>query len=142
MGTYRFVLALAVVVGHTGFAPDAFGLGVCAVVSFLILSGYVMTLLAERYYASPDRVLLFYLDRAGRIFPQFLFYLTITIVLVNQHRIGFGFASSCSSGDALYNALALPLSWSQLIGIDCQYLPQAWSVGLELSFYLAVPWLL
>ncbi|MDB5653782.1 MAG: hypothetical protein JWQ94_1395, partial [Tardiphaga sp.] len=27
-------------------------------------------------------------------------------------------------------------------GLDCQYLPQAWSLGLELSFYLLVPWLL
>lgn len=142
MGMYRFLLALAVLIAHTDFAPQSFGLGTAAVVSFFILSGYVMTLLVERYYASPDRVLLFYLDRAARIFPQFLLYLSIAILLVSQHGIGFGFAASCSPGDAVLNALALPLSWSQQLGLHCQYIPQAWSIGLELSFYLLVPWLL
>lgn len=72
MGRLRYFLAIMVVLSHTqvdflGFAP-----GVTAVVSFFLISGYVMTLLIGRHYNSPDRIGLFYLDRAARLYPQFL----------------------------------------------------------------------
>lgn len=142
MGAYRFLLAVLVLISHTELRLAHFNVGVFAVVSFLILSGYVMTLLVRRHYATPDKLPMFYLDRAGRIFPQFIFYLVLTIVLVSQRRIAYDFVKHCGPYAAALNALALPLSWSRLLGLDCQYLPQAWSLGLELSFYLLVPFLI
>lgn len=141
MGCFRFVLALIVLVAHTEFQPEGFEPGVSAVVPFLILSGYVMAKLVGRHYPTLDRAPLFYLDRLGRIFPQYLFCLGLTIVLVAQHRIAFGFVQSCDAFQALLNVAVLPLNLSALTHLDCLYLPQAWSLALELSFYLIVPFL-
>jgi peptidoglycan/LPS O-acetylase OafA/YrhL len=141
VGLLRLLLAIMVLISHTALGLRDFNLGAAAVVSFMILSGYVMTRLVTRHYRSAARVPLFYLDRAARIFPQFLFYLSATIVLVSQNRIAFGFAHACGPYDAALNAMALPLSWSNVIGLHCQYLPQAWSLGLEISFYLVVPFI-
>ncbi len=141
MGLYRFLLALVVLVSHTELHPAGFAVGVSAVISFFILSGYVMTLLVDRHYASPEKAPLFYLDRVARIFPQYLFYLVVTIVLVGQHRIAFGFAKDCDAFQAALNVAVLPLNWSPTVSLDCVNLPQAWSLALELTFYLIVPFL-
>ena len=142
MGLFRFLLAILVLISHTAFRFENFNVGVFAVVSFLIISGFVMQLLVTKHYGTPDKLPMFYLDRIGRIFPQYIFYLSITIVLVSHHWIRYGFVEQCDAYGAALNVLTLPLSLAQLIGLQCQYLPQAWSLGLELSFYLVVPFLI
>ena len=142
MGSYRLFLALVVLVSHTELKPQGVAVGISAVVSFFILSGYVMTLLVDRHYASPERVPHFYLDRVARIFPQYLFYLVSTIVLVNQHRVTFGFVETCDAVQAALNFAVFPLNWSRMVSINCLYLPQAWTLALELTFYLIVPFLI
>jgi peptidoglycan/LPS O-acetylase OafA/YrhL len=142
MGVLRCLLAILVLISHTQFRLENFNVGVFAVVSFLIISGFVMRLLVTRHYGTPDKLPMFYLDRIGRIFPQYIVYLSITVVLVSHHWIGYGFVEQCDAYGAALNFLALPLSFAQFIGLRCQYLPQAWSLGLELSFYLIVPFLI
>jgi peptidoglycan/LPS O-acetylase OafA/YrhL len=71
VGTLRFVLAIVVALSHTGTVFLGYNTGVVAVVSFFMISGYVMALLIEKHYGSVGRVGHFYLDRAARLFPQF-----------------------------------------------------------------------
>lgn len=142
MGVFQCLLAILVLISHTQFRLENFNVGVFAVVSFLIISGFVMRLLVTKHYGTPDKLPMFYLDRIGRIFPQYIVYLSITVVLVSHHWIGYGFVEQCDTYGAALNFLALPLSFAQFIGLRCQYLPQAWSLGLELSFYLIVPFLI
>ena len=143
MGFYRYLLAVLVLVSHTRLAPAHVSIGVTAVVSFFILSGYVMTLLVDRHYAALEKAPLFYLDRMGRIFPQYLLYLALTVVLVaRQLIVPVGAGSGCGAGEIALNIAVLPLNWSRMVSPDCFYLPQAWSLALELTFYLIVPFLI
>jgi peptidoglycan/LPS O-acetylase OafA/YrhL len=51
-----------------------FQIGVVAVISFLLISGFVMTALIEKHYFSINLIGKFYLDRMLRLLPQFYFY--------------------------------------------------------------------
>lgn len=80
MGTYRLILALLVLVSHMGLTVLGLNPGVVAVISFFMLSGYVMTALIKRYYLAPRSIPDFYLDRLMRLQPQYLFYLTLSVI--------------------------------------------------------------
>jgi peptidoglycan/LPS O-acetylase OafA/YrhL len=49
VGTLRFVLAIVVALSHTGTVFLGYNTGVVAVVSFFMISGYVMALLIEKH---------------------------------------------------------------------------------------------
>jgi peptidoglycan/LPS O-acetylase OafA/YrhL len=143
VGSFRFFLALCVVAGHArvnvlGFAP-----GVVAVISFFLLSGYVMTMLIGRYYASPDRISDFYLDRCARLFPQFLFYCALTIIAFVAVPLSSKYLSQCTAQGLILNLPILPLAVHSLYAPlhHCILIPQAWSLGLEACFYLLIPFL-
>ena len=143
MGTYRLILALFVVLSHTDITVMGFNPGVVAVVSFFLLSGFVMTRLIDQHYASSSRVLDFYIDRAGRLFPQFFFYLFATLMLVVTVYIPSPFLAGCTPGKWMLNTLLLPLGYSKYFGLkQCLAIPPAWSLGLELTFYLVFPFLI
>ena len=75
MGFLRFLLASLVLATHYDMwvlIPN-FNEGVVAVTCFILISGYVMTLLINSYYSNLADVKYFYLDRACRILPQFIF---------------------------------------------------------------------
>jgi len=77
MGIFRLLLAISVLISHTQRTYFGLNLGVVAVISFLMLSGFVMTILIEKHYNSSRLVPSFYLDRAMRLQPQYLFYLLL-----------------------------------------------------------------
>jgi len=52
MGFYRLLLAFFVVTGHVGISILGYDPGVVAVVSFFLMSGYVMTGLIDRHYGN------------------------------------------------------------------------------------------
>jgi peptidoglycan/LPS O-acetylase OafA/YrhL len=143
MGTLRFALAVVVALSHTGTVFWGYNTGVVAVVSFFMISGYVMALLIERHYNSIDRVGYFYLDRAARLFPQFWLYCLCGAALLwwTGHRDVF--SNGCSAGKLALNALAIPLNFFQFGNLEsCMLIPPAWSLGLEMTFYLVAPWIL
>jgi peptidoglycan/LPS O-acetylase OafA/YrhL len=147
-GLLRLVLAAVVAAYHSGFLPGGWNVGVCAVVGFYVISGFVMSALIDRYYARPGTATLrFYADRAMRIWPQFLLFLAAALIVLfvlrpaNPYlfdRSGFGPAQ------LLMNLTIIPLNLTHWIGSldDHVVLPPTWSLGAELQFYLLAPLLL
>ena len=142
MGSYRLLLAVLVLLSHAGVSVYGYNPGVVAVISFFLLSGYVMTILIGRHYSSPGRVTDFYLDRAARLFPQFLFYCAATGLLMATHHISSPFLGGCDATRIGMNLAMLPLGFFMSKGLGlghCLIIPQAWSLGLELCFYIVAP---
>lgn len=142
MGTYRLLLAICVLLSHAGMVFFGHNQGVSAVISFFLLSGFVMTALIGRNYNSKGEIKKFYLDRALRLFPQFIFYLTATLVFVAITNHPSPFLEDLSGFKVVINALMLPLSLYMLGLEKALLIPQAWSLGLELTFYLSIPFIL
>ena len=141
MGCYRLLLACLVVMGHVGASIAGYDPGVVAVVSFFLLSGYVMTGLVERHYSEPGRVGLYYLDRALRLFPQFLLYSLATIFAVEALGLRHTWlAAPPSALSDLVQLTILPLNFVMLF--PDMLMPQGWSLGLEGFFYLLFPFVL
>jgi len=131
---------------HAGFYIAGVGEGVSAVVVFFIVSGYAMTGLWHRVFAArPQRVWHFYLDRALRLGPQY--YLWLGFAVVVGFALGQRSLANLSAGKAVVVAsahlLVLPLDFSAWIPQlrRWQFNPPAWTLGLELCFYLLFPWL-
>ncbi|WP_438391066.1 acyltransferase family protein [Caballeronia sp. DA-9] len=138
MGIYRLLLAVAVLLSHLHVRVLGGNIGVFAVISFFLLSGYVMTALIDRHYSSVSRVGTFYLDRAMRLFPQFLFYIVLTLMLVAIAHPVSPFLSDLTAGKALLNAVMLPLNFYDHFP-GALVIPQSWSLGLEAQFYIVIP---
>ena len=146
MGVYRFLLAALVASSHLGLQLAGYNQGVVAVISFMLLSGYVMTKLVDKYYAEPKTIPIFYVDRLARLLPQFLFY-SITILTLLSFA-GLGAAplpwmnfSTCSTPLLVMNFSLFGNNFYWIFE-QCMLIPASWSLGLEGFFYLAVPWLL
>ena len=163
MGSVRTLLAIAVVFGHSyGFI---FVGGRLAVQLFYVISGFLISyvLVEARTYRSVSS---FYINRFLRLFPIYWFVALTTIIAVllaslifNQtHQIistfeVLGFEGRLSLG--LSNILLFGQDWIMFTGVrdgEFQFVtdfkesdvnvwegllvPQAWTLGLELSFYL------
>jgi len=140
MGFYRLFLAYVVAFSHWFGAPYVYP-GVVAVISFLLLSGYVMTALINKYYLTNSGVIPFYTDRLIRLYPQFLLYSFITIIAAAL----FGLRNQwLHNPPALLNDLVqltvLPLNFYH--EFPDMLIPQAWSLGLEFMFYILIPFVL
>lgn len=142
MGIYRFLLAITVALSHVdvrflgGHNP-----GVVAVISFFLISGFVMTGLVRSYYPEYRKVPMFYLDRLARILPQYLLFFVLTAAAYFLFDISSPYLSTVSWAGMAANLLVIPLNffmYSQTIA-GCAFIPQAWSLGLELTFYLLFP---
>ena len=142
MGFYRLILAYAVVYGHVRGALLGHNPGAVAVISFFLLSGFVMTALVRKHYASLPAVPLFYADRFVRLAPQFYLYSALTLagVLVFGLRHKWLHAAPTASS-ALEQLLLFPLNFYRLFPED-MLLPQTWSLGLEAIFYAVFPLIL
>lgn len=86
MGFYRFILAVIVVMFHFGgFSSLA---GRSAVFGFYCISGYLMTLVIDKVYSKMEYgVLAFYVNRALRIYPLYLFYMICTFLAIRLYGI-------------------------------------------------------
>lgn len=142
MGAFRLLLAVLVAVSHMGKNFAGLNPGVVAVISFLIISGFVMTSLIERNYRSLGDIGLFYVDRALRLYPQFLFYFVASCLVIHFLLPGTPQAAELTLKTILSSALMLPLGFYMFGVGGTEIVPPAWSLGLEMSFYLVIPFLL
>jgi peptidoglycan/LPS O-acetylase OafA/YrhL len=141
LGTLRLLLAVLVAVSHAGMHLRGLNPGVVAVIGFYLISGYVMAGLIRRHYAQPRGAPAFYLDRAIRLLPQYLFYVAITLAWHLYSRADNYFLSRFPSPlDILNNLAVVPLNYYMFNGSDRYTLiPPAWSLGAEAQFYLLAP---
>jgi peptidoglycan/LPS O-acetylase OafA/YrhL len=165
MGTLRFLLALCVVVTHSTGAK-LFGVsllsGITAVQGFYIISGFLITLVLNTN-AEYRNVSRFYLSRYLRLWPAYAVVAVLALVILKGwfrliSRLDlpsalFVAASNCviffqdwflffavGADGSLYPTShfgtepGTPL-WSYLL------IPQAWTLGVELTFYLIAPFI-
>ncbi|MEN8183509.1 MAG: acyltransferase [Myxococcota bacterium] len=139
-GTFRYVLAHMVVVSHLWRSISLWA-GAYAVFGFFLLSGYLMALVLDRTYGFAPRGLARFLgNRALRIYPPFLAVAALAVAVtallpeatrsISLMRIPLGFEAWAR------NLLILgvhldPMHYSRLI-------PPAWSIDIELCFYVAM----
>jgi peptidoglycan/LPS O-acetylase OafA/YrhL len=142
MGLYRLLLAILVMLAHMGVNFNGHAQGVSAVVSFFIISGFVMTALIRKNYSSISSIPMFLLDRAMRIFPQYLFYLALTITAFIFIKIEIPFINDINAKNIIANALLVPTGLYSWENYGAVWIPQGWSLGLEAKFYLLIPFLL
>lgn len=159
LGTLRFVLAVAVMFSHTrlerlvylGWDAGSIGTfhaGPMAVMVFCCISGYVMTMLIKNHYvlegvasARARTFARYCIDRALRLFPQFGTYVLVTLLVLTTTNITTTWSSDLSVLDLALNLLMVPLGFYLWLPNMAMLIPQAWSLGLEWSFYLVAPWL-
>lgn len=165
MGTIRTLLALAVVFGHAG--TYLFTGGMLAVQLFYVVSGYLMSLiLLSNSYRSKTT---FYINRLLRLFPIYWFVAIFTLAIYfcfpteNSKNFFNTFESLEFDSIWLYlsNIMLIGQDWIMFTGVkdgifgfatnfnDSEVLvwqgllvPQAWTLGVELSFYLIAPFIL
>jgi peptidoglycan/LPS O-acetylase OafA/YrhL len=169
LGTIRFLLAMAVVCAHVGKLPYTVQLGsLLAVQAFYIISGFLIALVwTNKYELRSNGLFLFYSNRAARIYILYWIVLVISIVvaLVTKwltHDYP-GYFGSRPRELLLYtifiNTWIFGSSWAYWLGFDgsiyfttdytsspypvwgTMILSPAWTLDLELSFYLLAPFL-
>lgn len=138
-GTYRYLLALMVVVSHLLPGQDR-NPGGCAVFGFYMLSGYLMTyVLVNNYGFTAGGLARFSVNRALRIYPPYLVVMAMALIMVLFNPTTSLTVNKC---------LLLPCSISEWIknififGLTnetkAKLVPPAWSLYLELVFYIAM----
>ena len=153
MGFLRLFLALAVVAGHTSSTvfripmPGAFD----AVNFFFIISGFYMSMVLNTKYKNVS-VKTFYLSRILRIFPMYFVGLLL-MILINFYNIKNFFDTLTLTSKSFFI-----VTNTAIFGQDLPYTfclstqgptcaspsgmtinPPAWSLAIELSFYLLAP---
>jgi len=134
----------------------AIGDGRMAVQVFYMISGFYMSLVwTEKYSKLPNPIRTFYLSRALRIYPLYFAVLAGTLLMgfvANSSNPAFNFSGAVSVL-GWPKAVWVYLTQLTLIGMETplfldfqlhKYMlsPVAWTLGLELTFYLLVPLIL
>lgn len=121
-GLFRLALASVVVAAH--FTP--FFLGSAAVALFFVLSGYwIATMWREKYRHAPAPYLIFLVSRFWRLLPVFLLATAAALPVAHCRPQGWSWLPN----------VAL-LGYSQ---IACKPLTPAWSLDVEMQFYIVAP---
>jgi peptidoglycan/LPS O-acetylase OafA/YrhL len=149
-GTFRFLLALGVVLQHFGahIAPaalrDAIGplaLGNCAVLAFFVLSGFIIAEAAETFY--DGRPGAFLVNRALRLIPPFLVAMSATLaVYLTLDGIADG-----AVDDAVVSRKSIVDNYLSILpgipfpgepgGAPHAFILAVWALRVELLFYVA-----
>ena len=153
MGTLRFYLAMGVAFSHSlVLTSDTLLLnGFVAVTIFFIISGFTISYILRKKYS--DRKLLFLKNRFLRVFVPFVLVATgievSYFLFSNSTKIQLILDSNFSPFQtvlALFsNIFLFGANWVAIVGADLQeglVIPQSWSLPLELSFYLIVPFII
>jgi peptidoglycan/LPS O-acetylase OafA/YrhL len=158
MGTLRFLLALSVAYGHLA-KPLSFPTSDIAVQSFYVISGFYMALVLNEKYG-PGSYWLFVSNRLLRLWPSYFVVLILSLAFANNWQPVFALSWSDIAffigsqilivGQDLYlflfvdnGALAFTAHYTDVSTPLYSFapIPQAWTLGLEIYFYLLAPFL-
>jgi peptidoglycan/LPS O-acetylase OafA/YrhL len=137
LGTLRFVLAILVVMNHL-WLPTANKIGAHAVVGFYVISGFLMTRIVSEIYVGRGIQIRYLANRFLRIFPVYWLVGGLTVAGL------FAFPAAFRN---VHTAIRIPASnyeWFQnltlidLIYADLRLVPPAWSLSVEVVFYLLI----
>jgi len=155
MGLLRILLALSVLLAHTRgvFGYKIVG-GDVAVQCFYIVSGFYMALVLNEKYQRPSDNALFYSNRFLRVFSIYWLFLVVAVALnvLAYFAIHDGVVARMVDatwpvviGTTASNILIFGQDIALFLKSDgtpyyqFMFLPQAWSLSLELTFYLIAP---
>jgi peptidoglycan/LPS O-acetylase OafA/YrhL len=170
MGLLRFILALSVVTAHCGGILGSFNFigGELAVQVFFMISGFYMSMVLEsKYKLSIKGYKLFITNRLLRLYPIYWVVLTLTLFVFLLYKpYFFSQFSKLSFSSNLYMIFTNFFLFFQdivlFLGISSDngniyfttnfqlsnpplyhflLVPQGWSLGIELLFYVTVPFI-
>lgn len=144
-GMLRLVLEAMVALSHLGVTLDGLWIGVIAVVIFYMISGYAMTGLLQSRFPREIDAPVFYIERIVRLVPQY--YLWLAIALFSSLFLKIYPYEINTQGFYPYGIFSYlmvwPLGLQRYIGsVNALILPQATTLGIEITFYMLSPWIL
>ncbi|MBF0170181.1 MAG: acyltransferase family protein, partial [Nitrospinae bacterium] len=154
MGTLRLLLALSVLNMHAPFGDlFLFVNGGVAVLLFFIVSGFYMSLVINDRYTGAGGTRRFYLNRAVRIYPVYFAALALAALWMFAVRGESLFPPGLDTAHrwllAVVNVTLLGMDVTFFMGragfepalAGGYVINVAWTVGVELTFYLFAPFL-
>lgn len=145
MGIFRFLLAAAVVLGHAPgwglLTGTTFIAPYYAVQCFFVISGFYMGLIQERY---AGKLWVFYTNRYSRLLVPYLIVAGATLALAPFPFWPAGYVPGPLLGFVNVSMIGLDtLQFFQECPGNCFHwiIPQSWSLGTEICFYILVPFL-
>ena len=153
MGTFRFLLAFLVAFGHTALEfplEEARQILMLlpismAIQSFFVISGFIIILTLNKNYYTGDSYLRqssrYYLNRILRIFPLYIlsvlfFYLDVSLLNIIHSKDSYSNSNIFEIKYILSNLLLIFQDSYFEVGLVN---PVAWSLDLELQWYLFAP---
>lgn len=136
-GIFRFFLATLVVLFH---GSKYFPYGDFAVNTFFILSGYWIFRMYDEFYGQQKNPYhKFIMSRIFRIFPLYYFCTFLAlIVTIIRSKLSYNVAIDFINFKQIFSIITLiPYNY-----LDQKILPPAWSLGIEMQFYLLAPFLI
>lgn len=133
-GIFRYFLAWCVVYVHLWEKVGY--IGVYAVYSFFLLSGYLMArVLNDRYGFDFNGLTRFSVNRFLRIYPPYYFFLILSLIIIYiQPDISWRISSYMIFPDL--KELIYNLSIIKVTSVQPQLIPTAWSLRIELVYYV------
>lgn len=133
----RFFLAFNVVIFHLWNAA-APGAGPVAVLGFFFTSGFLITQIVQEVYVTPARSWAFLLNRALRIYPQYIVALGCGLLAIHFNPEVASHLNSYLRWPQSAAEWFPQLAIFGLSGANVRVLPATWTLSTELYFYLLI----
>ena len=142
MGVVFYHFSLPILKGRSAILLNLAGAGYIAVDLFYLLSGFILTY----SYLSPEGTLLgsrrnFYISRFARIYPAYFlaFVLAAPSDIATSLHVNHLATAIAKLAVSAVSVLTLQQAWTPWTAWDWNF--PAWSVSVEVFFYLLFPWL-